>query len=157
MRRGIRVPMWLAGIILAMAVWSVGALSQTKEATKMNPKAVQRDGFTVMGIAIRTSNAEQMTEARPIGKQWESAAVGTVFRNRIFPLIVYAPYRRAPAIVFRPMAWQSVRLQDLLMHFSSPRDCVDQQARVDAYMKHHSSLSKRKNSPVELIVSHKGS
>ena len=54
-----------------MAVFVVVALSQTKEATLMNPRAVQQEGFTVMGIAIRTSNAEQMTEARPIGKQWE--------------------------------------------------------------------------------------
>ena len=37
----------------------------------MNPKAVQQDGFTVVGIALRTSNAEQMTPERPIGKQWE--------------------------------------------------------------------------------------
>ena len=63
--------MWFTGIALAMAVCSVGALSQQKDATQMNPKAVQEEGFTVMGIAIRTSNAEQMTEARPIGKQWE--------------------------------------------------------------------------------------
>jgi predicted transcriptional regulator YdeE len=71
MRRGIRKPLWWTGIVLAMAVYAAGALSQTKEATEVNPKAVQKDGFTVMGIAIRTSNAEQMTEARPIGKQWE--------------------------------------------------------------------------------------
>jgi predicted transcriptional regulator YdeE len=32
---------------------------------------VQQEGFTVVGIAVRTSNAEQMTDARPIGKQWE--------------------------------------------------------------------------------------
>lgn len=37
----------------------------------MNPKAVQQEGFTVVGIAMRTSNAEQMTPERPIGKQWE--------------------------------------------------------------------------------------
>ena len=71
MRSGIRKPLWRTGIVLAMAVYAAGALSQTKEATKMNPKTVQQGGFTVMGIAIRTSNAEQMTEARPIGKQWE--------------------------------------------------------------------------------------
>ncbi len=71
MRRGIRKPLWLTGIVLAMAVCSIGALSQTKEATEMNPKTVQQEAFTVVGIAIRTSNAEQMTEARPIGKQWE--------------------------------------------------------------------------------------
>jgi len=71
MRDGIGKSMWLTGIVLVMAVCAAGALSQTKEATEMNPKAAQKDGFTVMGIAIRTSNAEQMTEARPIGKQWE--------------------------------------------------------------------------------------
>ena len=71
MGRMIQKWMWFTGIALAMAVCSVGALSQQKDATQMNPKAVQEEGFTVMGIAIRTSNAEQMTEARPIGKQWE--------------------------------------------------------------------------------------
>ena len=71
MRRTIQKWMWFTGIVLAMAVCAAGALSQTKEATQMNPKPVQEEGFTVMGIAIRTSNAEQMTEVRPIGKQWE--------------------------------------------------------------------------------------
>ena len=42
-----------------------------KKETEMNPRAVQQEGFTVVGIAVRTSNAEQMTAARPIGKQWE--------------------------------------------------------------------------------------
>ena len=37
----------------------------------MNPKAVQQEAFTVIGISVRTSNAEQMTPERPIGKQWE--------------------------------------------------------------------------------------
>ena len=62
---------WFAGIILAMATCSIFALSEMKKETEMNPRAVQQDGFTVVGIAVRTSNAEQMTEARPIGKQWE--------------------------------------------------------------------------------------
>ena len=66
-----RRAMWLAGIILAMATCSIFALSEMKKETEMNPRAVQQDGFTVVGIAVRTSNAEQMTEARPIGKQWE--------------------------------------------------------------------------------------
>jgi predicted transcriptional regulator YdeE len=63
--------MWLAGIIVAMATCSIVALSEMKKETEMNPRAVQQEGFTVVGIAVRTSNAEQMTEARPIGKQWE--------------------------------------------------------------------------------------
>ena len=70
-RRVDRRAMWLAGIIVAMATCSIVALSEMKKETEMNPGAVQQEGFTVVGIAVRTSNAEQMTEARPIGKQWE--------------------------------------------------------------------------------------
>jgi predicted transcriptional regulator YdeE len=70
-RRIVRKTMWLAGIALVTAVWSIVGFSEIQKDTDMNPKAVQRDGFTVVGIAVRTSNAEQMTPARPIGKQWE--------------------------------------------------------------------------------------
>jgi len=63
--------MWLAGIALVTAGSSTVGFSEIQKETDMNPKVVQRDGFTVVGIAVRTSNAEQMTPARPIGKQWE--------------------------------------------------------------------------------------
>src|ERR1700722_7657194 len=66
-----RSAMWLAGIAVAIVTCSIFAFSQAKKETEMNPRVVQQDGFTVVGIAVRTSNAEQMTEARPIGKQWE--------------------------------------------------------------------------------------
>lgn len=36
----------------------------------MNPKVVSQDGFTVIGIAARTSNAKEMTPGGAIGKQW---------------------------------------------------------------------------------------
>ena len=36
----------------------------------MNPKIVQQSGFTVVGIAVRTSNAKEMTSDGLIGKQW---------------------------------------------------------------------------------------
>jgi CubicO group peptidase (beta-lactamase class C family)/predicted transcriptional regulator YdeE len=36
----------------------------------MNPKVVEQDGFTVIGIAARTSNAKEMTPDGVIGKQW---------------------------------------------------------------------------------------
>ncbi len=36
----------------------------------MNPKVVDRDGFTVIGIAVRTSNAKEMTPDGVIGKMW---------------------------------------------------------------------------------------
>lgn len=36
----------------------------------MGPKVVQQGGFTVVGIAVRTSNAKEMTAEGLIGKQW---------------------------------------------------------------------------------------
>ncbi len=36
----------------------------------MNPKVVEQDGFTVVGIATRTTNAKEMTADGVIGKQW---------------------------------------------------------------------------------------
>jgi predicted transcriptional regulator YdeE len=63
--------MWLAGIAVAVVMGSIVAFSQAKKESELNPRAVQQEEFAVVGIAVRTSNAEQMTEARPIGKQWE--------------------------------------------------------------------------------------
>jgi CubicO group peptidase (beta-lactamase class C family)/predicted transcriptional regulator YdeE len=36
----------------------------------MNPKVVDQDGFTVIGITARTTNAREMTADAAIGKQW---------------------------------------------------------------------------------------
>ncbi len=66
-----RRAIWLAGIAMAIVMCSIVAFSEAKKETEMNPRAMQQEGFAVVGIAVRTSNAEQMTEARPIGKQWE--------------------------------------------------------------------------------------
>jgi predicted transcriptional regulator YdeE len=38
--------------------------------TPVNPRLVQQSGFTVIGIAVRTSNAKEMTADGVIGKQW---------------------------------------------------------------------------------------
>lgn len=38
--------------------------------TTVNPKVVEKPGFTVIGIAARTSNAKEMTTDGVIGKQW---------------------------------------------------------------------------------------
>ena len=38
--------------------------------TPMNPKVVQQAAFTVVGIAVRTSNAAEMTADGAIGKEW---------------------------------------------------------------------------------------
>jgi len=62
---------WQVGIALAMVPCSVVAFPEAKKVTDMNPRAVEQEGFTVVGIAVRTSNREQTTSARPIGKQWE--------------------------------------------------------------------------------------
>jgi predicted transcriptional regulator YdeE len=70
-REIIRGVMTLTGIAAAIVTCAVFTFSGMKKETDMNPKAVQQEGFTVVGIAVRTSNAEQMTPERPIGKQWE--------------------------------------------------------------------------------------
>lgn len=36
----------------------------------MSPKVVQQEGFTVIGISARTSNAKEMTPDGVIGKEW---------------------------------------------------------------------------------------
>src|SRR5579885_1731659 len=48
----------------------------------MNPKIVKQDGFTVIGIAARTSNANEMTAEGIIGKQW-----GRLFQEGILEKI----------------------------------------------------------------------
>jgi predicted transcriptional regulator YdeE len=63
--------MWWAVIAAAVVMCSKAASSEAQKGSDMNPWAVQQDEFTVVGIAVRTSNAEQMTPERPIGKQWE--------------------------------------------------------------------------------------
>jgi predicted transcriptional regulator YdeE len=70
-RKIVRHAMRFAGIALAIVMCAVFTFSGMKKETDMNPKTVQQEGFTVVGIAVRTSNAEQMTPERPIGKQWE--------------------------------------------------------------------------------------
>jgi predicted transcriptional regulator YdeE len=62
---------WLAGIAVALVTCSVAAFPLAKMVTDLNPRAVEQEAFTAVGLAVRTSNAEQMTAARPIGKQWE--------------------------------------------------------------------------------------
>jgi predicted transcriptional regulator YdeE len=70
-RKIIRGAMRFAGIVVAIVTCAVFTFSGMKKETDMNPRALQQEGFTVVGIAVRTSNAEQMTPERPIGKQWE--------------------------------------------------------------------------------------
>jgi len=36
----------------------------------MNPKIVEKEGFTVVGISARTSNAKEVTDDGVIGKMW---------------------------------------------------------------------------------------
>jgi predicted transcriptional regulator YdeE len=61
----------LAGIAVAIVTSAVVVFPGAKKPTDTNPRAVEQEGFIVVGIAVRTSNAEQTTAARPIGKQWE--------------------------------------------------------------------------------------
>jgi predicted transcriptional regulator YdeE len=63
--------MRLTGIVVAMAVSNFFTVSEIKSEAEKNPRVVKQGEFTVVGIAVRTNNAEQMTPERPIGKQWE--------------------------------------------------------------------------------------
>lgn len=63
--------MWWAVIVAAVVMCSLVASSEGQKGSDKNPRVVQQDEFTVVGISVRTSNAEQMTPERPIGKQWE--------------------------------------------------------------------------------------
>src|SRR5271170_1826496 len=71
MRRVVRNATRMAGIAVAMAASTLVMFSEMKNEMDKNPRVMQQGGFTVVGIAVRTSNAEQTTPERPIGKQWE--------------------------------------------------------------------------------------
>src|SRR5258708_4778133 len=45
--------------------------NDTRSEAAMKPRTVQQSGFTVVGIAGRTSNAKEMTAEGIISKQWE--------------------------------------------------------------------------------------
>jgi predicted transcriptional regulator YdeE len=96
-RRVVPKPVWSAGIVSVMAIYSIVASSETKKETDTNPRTASEEGFTVVGIAVRTSNAEQATPEQPIGKQWQRlfreevlAAIPTKANGNI--LAVYTEY-----------------------------------------------------------------
>jgi predicted transcriptional regulator YdeE len=70
-RTAVESAVWPAGIAVAMATIAIAMPSDVKKETDINPKAVQRQAFTVVGIAARTSNAKEKTPEGRIGKQWE--------------------------------------------------------------------------------------
>lgn len=53
------------------AVEQLTKLKGDSGGSAMEPKIVRQDGFTVVGIATRTSNAKEMTAGGLIGKQWD--------------------------------------------------------------------------------------
>ena len=73
---------WPARVAVAMATFAIVMPSDVKKETDMNPKAVQQEAFTVVGIAARTSNAKERTAEGVIGKQWQrlmkEAALATI-------------------------------------------------------------------------------
>jgi predicted transcriptional regulator YdeE len=60
----------MTAIAVAILTCSIAATSRTKKEADMNPKEVQQEGFTVVGIAVRTNNAKEATGEGAIGKQW---------------------------------------------------------------------------------------
>jgi predicted transcriptional regulator YdeE len=62
----------VVGVLTAAAIVSI-AWSQTTNSSKdtaMTPKVVEEAGFSVIGIAERTTNAKEMSGEGVIGKQW---------------------------------------------------------------------------------------
>lgn len=62
---------WI-GLVLVVCTAAIGLVVRV-EAQKeggMNPRVVQRKAFPVIGIAVRTNNAREMTPEGVIGKQW---------------------------------------------------------------------------------------
>jgi predicted transcriptional regulator YdeE len=49
---------------------AVEQLKKLKGEDGMNPKIVEQSAFTVVGVAVRTSNAKEMSGEGQIGKQW---------------------------------------------------------------------------------------
>jgi predicted transcriptional regulator YdeE len=70
-RTAVKSAAWAAGIAVAMATIAIAMLAEVKKETDMNPKAVQKEAFTVVGIAARTSNAKEGTAEGVIAKQWQ--------------------------------------------------------------------------------------
>ena len=63
----------------------------------MNPKIVEQGEFMVVGFAVRTSNAKEMTADGVIGKHWERMIQGGLFEKIPhkadgFPIAVYTDY-----------------------------------------------------------------
>ena len=63
---------WVVIACGAMSLLSTRGVAQTQAQKEggMNPKIVQQEAFTVVGIAVRTNNAREMTPEGVIGKQW---------------------------------------------------------------------------------------
>jgi predicted transcriptional regulator YdeE len=74
-----------------------GAVTTLLGDQAMNPKVVAKEGFTVIGISARTSNAKEVTEEGVIGKMWArlfQEGVLAKIPNKADPniVVVYSDY-----------------------------------------------------------------
>ena len=60
----------ILAILFAGGILGAGISAQSKKGQAMNPKVGEKEAFTVIGIAARTSNAKENTPDGIIGKQW---------------------------------------------------------------------------------------
>lgn len=60
---------WAAAAVGLLVVGGLIAASQTQGEAALNPRVEQQDGFRVIGISVRTSNAKERQDSQ-IGKQW---------------------------------------------------------------------------------------
>ncbi len=58
----------MRGLLLIAAILTL--VGSGLKDTSMNPRVLQQDGFTVVGISARTANAKEMTPQGVIGPMW---------------------------------------------------------------------------------------
>jgi len=67
---GLGVRLGLIGGSLGLMCFAVLAVTATPVGAAMEPKVVEQQEFSVIGIQVRTSNAKEMTGGGAIPKQW---------------------------------------------------------------------------------------
>lgn len=70
----------VGSVTLMLALWPlVPQTSRSQKESSMNPKVADEAGFNVIGIAERTTNAQEMSGNGVIGKQWGHFTQDNVF------------------------------------------------------------------------------
>jgi predicted transcriptional regulator YdeE len=72
---------FITAVFVATFGLLLAATTQTKGTPDMNPRVEDQAAFTMVGIAVRTSNVKEMTAEGMIGKQWARLMQENLLRN----------------------------------------------------------------------------